>query len=284
MRGALGAGGAIAPHADLESAGTRLGYGCTEADTLKAISLYSILAVLCAAVVTTACDDGRPAGADSGASGSGGSAGGSGAGTGGSSAGTGGGRAGTGGAGTGGGGAGTGGAGGRVAGTGGSGAGGRAAGTGGSGTGGSSAGTGGAGMGTGGAGTGGTGGAGGRAAGTGGAGGSVCSLPFEAGSCLALFPVFAFVEGACVERIYGGCGGNANRFESLEACLAACEARPPNACPAGRTRARICLACGPAGGCGETAEVCAQSCDATRPCAGRLLMCADGVCQAGGCI
>jgi hypothetical protein len=248
VRGALGAGGAIAPHADLESAGTRLGYGCTEADTLKAISLYSILAVLCAAVVTTACDDGRPAGADSGASGSGGSAGGSGAGTGGSSAGTGGGRAGTGGAGTGGGGAGTGGAGGRVA------------------------------------GTGGTGGAGGRAAGTGGAGGSVCSLPFEAGSCLALFPVFAFVEGACVERIYGGCGGNANRFESLEACLAACEARPPNACPAGRTRARICLACGPAGGCGETAEVCAQSCDATRPCAGRLLMCADGVCQAGGCI
>jgi hypothetical protein len=52
---------------------------------------------------------------------------------------------------------------------------------------------------------------------------SVCSLPFEAGSCEARIPVFAFVDGACVERIYGGCGGNANRFQTVEECTAECE-------------------------------------------------------------
>lgn len=152
----------------------------------------------------------------------------------------------------------------------------------GSGSGGSRAGSGGASAGSGGA----RGGTGGQGAGTGGAGGAgVCALPFDPGPCRAAISVFAFVGGACVDRIYGGCEGNGNRFETLEECLATCEGRPgTRECPAGRGRARVCLACGPAGGCGESAEVCAQPCDMARPCAAPLSFCADGVCQAGGCI
>jgi hypothetical protein len=49
--------------------------------------------------------------------------------------------------------------------------------------------------------------------------GGVCSLPFDPGPCEALFPVYAFVDGSCMLRTYGGCQGNGNRFETLEACL-----------------------------------------------------------------
>ena len=34
--------------------------------------------------------------------------------------------------------------------------------------------------------------------------------------------VYAFVDGKCVEKTYGGCGGNANRFESLKECEDIC--------------------------------------------------------------
>jgi hypothetical protein len=66
-------------------------------------------------------------------------------------------------------------------------------------------------------------------------GATACSLPFDPGPCHAAFPVFAFVDGACVERVYGGCEGNANRFPLLERCMVACEGRPdPCGCPPGR--------------------------------------------------
>lgn len=50
-----------------------------------------------------------------------------------------------------------------------------------------------------------------------------CDLPFDAGPCDAAIRVFAFVDGVCVERIYGGCDGNGNRFATAEECIAACQ-------------------------------------------------------------
>jgi trypsin inhibitor len=44
---------------------------------------------------------------------------------------------------------------------------------------------------------------------------SVCSLPFDSGPCDAAIRVFAYVGGACIEQIYGGCLGNGNRFDSI---------------------------------------------------------------------
>lgn len=51
-----------------------------------------------------------------------------------------------------------------------------------------------------------------------------CVLPFDAGECLASMPVFYYDAQAarCLEEIYGGCGGNENRFETLEDCQLTC--------------------------------------------------------------
>jgi hypothetical protein len=132
-------------------------------------------------------------------------------------------------------------------------------------------------------------GMGGSDAGAGGSGPplpAACSLPFEGGDCDGSIPVFAFVEGACQPRIYGGCGGNENRFYSIEECLSACEQRPAvNACPDGRVEREICVACGLGpGGCDETLIACAQPCDAETECGSRSYSCHRGVCQLGGCI
>ena len=119
------------------------------------------------------------------------------------------------------------------------------------------------------------------------AGAIVCSLPFEVGPCDALFPVYAYVNGACVARTYGGCEGNGNRFNTVEECMATCEGRPvPNGCPAGRIAKEICLGCGPAGGCSKSQTVCALVCDVdvgTDACSMSLLVCSQGVCQYAFC-
>ena len=51
-----------------------------------------------------------------------------------------------------------------------------------------------------------------------------CSLPAASGTCDAYFPAFYHdaKSGLCRPFAYGGCGGNDNRFETREACLAAC--------------------------------------------------------------
>ncbi|GEM_PF-6159228 len=53
---------------------------------------------------------------------------------------------------------------------------------------------------------------------------NICALPAEAGMCMAAFQRFYFNydTGQCESFLYGGCGGNANNFETLEACEAAC--------------------------------------------------------------
>jgi hypothetical protein len=52
-----------------------------------------------------------------------------------------------------------------------------------------------------------------------------CALPFDPGPCEAAIRVFAFVNGQCAEKTYGGCQGNANRFSSLAECVSVCEGR-----------------------------------------------------------
>ncbi|MCB9536579.1 MAG: hypothetical protein H6704_09970 [Myxococcales bacterium] len=51
-----------------------------------------------------------------------------------------------------------------------------------------------------------------------------CGLPIEVGPCDAAIPRWAFDpnQGECVEFVYGGCQGNANNFETREACQLAC--------------------------------------------------------------
>ena len=52
----------------------------------------------------------------------------------------------------------------------------------------------------------------------------ICALPIEPGHCLAYMPSYGFNSdtGECESFIYGGCQGNANRFDTLAECEAAC--------------------------------------------------------------
>jgi hypothetical protein len=63
-----------------------------------------------------------------------------------------------------------------------------------------------------------------------------CQLPLQTGSCNAAFARYAFIPGLghCQRFIYGGCGANANNFESLKACEAACGGSALGDCPDAR--------------------------------------------------
>jgi hypothetical protein len=113
----------------------------------------------------------------------------------------------------------------------------------------------------------------------------LCALPFDPGACDGLLKVWAAVGGQCVERTYGGCEGNDNRFRTREECLAVCEGAPvANDCPDGfELRKAACLECGPAGGCSKLGTYCLQRCDTQTPCQGVGLSCFEGLCQAYGC-
>ncbi|MES1183015.1 MAG: BPTI/Kunitz domain-containing protein [Myxococcales bacterium] len=69
--------------------------------------------------------------------------------------------------------------------------------------------------------------------GSAGAGGAVseeCGAPPVSGSCAAFIPVWYNdpTTGICRPFVYGGCGGNANRYPTLEACQQACPGGSPN--------------------------------------------------------
>jgi len=59
-----------------------------------------------------------------------------------------------------------------------------------------------------------------------------CSLPLDSGVCDAAFPAFGYNvdTGRCEQFIWGGCGGNENRFGSLDECLAVCDPNGRTAC------------------------------------------------------
>ncbi|VDM21945.1 unnamed protein product [Hydatigera taeniaeformis] len=63
---------------------------------------------------------------------------------------------------------------------------------------------------------------------------TLCHLPHDPGNCYAHIQRWAFDanSGQCVQFIYGGCGGNANNFETKEACERRCLANIPLARPA----------------------------------------------------
>ncbi|XP_052259215.1 kunitz-type serine protease inhibitor bitisilin-3-like [Dreissena polymorpha] len=50
----------------------------------------------------------------------------------------------------------------------------------------------------------------------------VCNLPVVTGRCEAYMPSWYFNNGVCKKFVYGGCGGNGNRFKSRNACRRAC--------------------------------------------------------------
>ncbi|XP_011214538.2 kunitz-type U15-theraphotoxin-Hs1g [Bactrocera dorsalis] len=52
----------------------------------------------------------------------------------------------------------------------------------------------------------------------------ICYLPREIGRCFGLFQRFTFNMNTkrCEKFVYGGCGGNANNFESQQACERIC--------------------------------------------------------------
>jgi len=58
----------------------------------------------------------------------------------------------------------------------------------------------------------------------------VCMLEAEVGPCDAVVPRWTYDAelGRCKRFTYGGCGGNANNFKTLEACEKACP--PPSPC------------------------------------------------------
>lgn len=53
---------------------------------------------------------------------------------------------------------------------------------------------------------------------------SECYLPAKSGVCLAAFTTYYFdsKSNACEKFVYGGCGGNNNRFFTQKQCLERC--------------------------------------------------------------
>lgn len=52
----------------------------------------------------------------------------------------------------------------------------------------------------------------------------ICKLPFKTGRCRGIYIRYYYDTGLnnCSEFIYGGCGGNTNKFISYEACMEKC--------------------------------------------------------------
>ena len=117
-------------------------------------------------------------------------------------------------------------------------------------------------------------------------GDNICNLPSETGLCKAYFPRYYFDEaaGECREFIYGGCGGNANNFETLAECQTTCQEpqtchlqKEPGLCKARNRRYYFDEAAGKCrrfiyGGCGgngnnfKTKAECQATCQELQTC------------------
>jgi hypothetical protein len=87
-------------------------------------------------------------------------------------------------------------------------------------------------------------------AGSAGSGGStsgeICKLPWDGGPCDGAIPRFWYnpATGICEQKVYGGCGGNANRFNTLQECKAACGALEDSCSTASDCELRSPSCCG----------------------------------------
>ncbi|HMJ11258.1 MAG TPA: BPTI/Kunitz domain-containing protein [Polyangiaceae bacterium] len=80
-----------------------------------------------------------------------------------------------------------------------------------------------------------------------------CTLPQDPGPCVAAFPAYFHdaATGLCLPFTYGGCGGNTNRFESIQDCQASCRGGTSDldACETPTDCTLVPVAC--CGGCGN---------------------------------
>uniref|UniRef100_P84875 Carboxypeptidase inhibitor SmCI n=1 Tax=Sabellastarte magnifica TaxID=389514 RepID=PCPI_SABMA len=70
---------------------------------------------------------------------------------------------------------------------------------------------------------------------------SVCDLPADRGQCTAYIPQWFFNKTTedCEKFVYGGCQGNANRFETKDDCIANCGCNLPSKVGPCRVSARM---------------------------------------------
>lgn len=112
--------------------------------------------------------------------------------------------------------------------------------------------------------------------------GDTCSLPKVKGPCEAYIESYGFNAGTgkCEAFVYGGCQGNANRFETPSGCVAACapsaEVDPCSAIAC--DKGKVCVYQGPTPVCAEPCEegaTCSEAPSLGCKCAGSCANCKD---------
>ncbi|MGA1869885.1 MAG: BPTI/Kunitz-type proteinase inhibitor domain-containing protein [bacterium] len=114
---------------------------------------------------------------------------------------------------------------------------------------------------------------------------NVCELPIDPGLCKGYFPRYAFnkTTGQCEQFVYGGCGGNANNFSTIQECQESCGGTTYSTCTS--------MGCGTTYstcsgfGCGTTSSTCSGlGCGTTySTCSGYGCGTTSSTCSGFGC-
>jgi len=74
---------------------------------------------------------------------------------------------------------------------------------------------------------------------------NLCELEADEGMCRGYFPMYHFnkATGQCEEFIYGGCGGNGNKFATIDECKSTCAASSNAVCGANQEFQECGTAC-----------------------------------------
>ncbi|KAF9417699.1 hypothetical protein HW555_005280 [Spodoptera exigua] len=70
-----------------------------------------------------------------------------------------------------------------------------------------------------------------------------CQLAFDFGTCFGQYNRWTWdhIAGHCRRRLYSGCGGNQNNFETKEECMANCMSKPNNTLNAAHSQLTTCI-------------------------------------------